>query len=96
MSSTYQGWSNYETWAMALWLDNEATLYHEVQRLAHNKHHRLSRTEAADELALAIKDIIDAATPDLGATVFADLLSASLEAIDWIEIAKSILEEVKP
>lgn len=27
---SYQGWTNYETWAVSLWLDNDKGLYHEV------------------------------------------------------------------
>lgn len=30
----YNGWSNYETWAMALWIDNEQGSYSYVRELA--------------------------------------------------------------
>mgnify|MGYP001202064338 CR=1 FL=1 len=28
MSQSYNGWTNYETWNVALWLQNEEHLYH--------------------------------------------------------------------
>ena len=32
----YNGWSNYETWQCALWLDNDRDLYHAF-RLCHDE-----------------------------------------------------------
>jgi len=30
----YNGWTNYETWAVALWIDNDEDSYRERQELA--------------------------------------------------------------
>ena len=32
----YNGWSNYETWQCALWLDNDRDLYH-AAKFCHNE-----------------------------------------------------------
>jgi len=45
MASGYQGWANYETWAVALWCDNDEGLYHERIRLAED----FKAPEDADE-----------------------------------------------
>jgi hypothetical protein len=29
----YNGWTNYETWNVALWVDNDESVYHEKLRL---------------------------------------------------------------
>jgi hypothetical protein len=71
----YNGWTNYETWNVALWLDNEQGTYSLVR-------------EWADEIR------VDDMAPDLGASMFADLLGAALSAVDWAEIAENILSEV--
>lgn len=33
--TTYEGWANYETWNVALWLTNDDPLYRELVRYAH-------------------------------------------------------------
>src|SRR5258707_130809 len=85
--TTYNGWKNYPTWCVNLWLDNEEPLYLERRERA-----RAVRREATDDdmvergiwtvaeaeryrLAEALKDwVSDELAPDLGASFGADLL----------------------
>ena len=39
---TYQGWSNYETWNVALWLGNDEGLYHMAREWAEHGYKSLS------------------------------------------------------
>ena len=32
--TTYNGWANYETWNVALYMDNDYSLYQEARRIA--------------------------------------------------------------
>ena len=84
--TTYNGWTNYETWNVALWIDNEQGTYWEARDMA-----RQSRTAGA--LAQSLKDWITDMAPDLGASMFADLLGAALSEVDWYEIAGHYFEE---
>ena len=82
----YNGWSNYETWNVALWLDNEQGSYDEARDMA-----RRARSE--HDLAGQLKDWVHEMAPDLGASMFADLLGAALSEVDWYEIAEHYYEE---
>jgi hypothetical protein len=83
---SYNGWTNYETWNVALWIDNEQGSYDEARDMA-----RRARSES--ELADKLKGWVEDMTPDLGASMFADLLGAALSSVDWYEIAEHYYEE---
>jgi len=84
---SYNGWSNYETWNVSLWIDNEPSTYEEARDMA-----RQARSEG--DLARALKDWVQDMAPDLGASMFSDLLSAALGEVDWYEIASHYYEEM--
>lgn len=75
--NTYNGWTNYCTWAAALWLDNEETTYKYFRGLAAE-----IKEEEADENA-----------PELSASMYSDLLGFAMQEINYYEIASNILEE---
>ncbi len=101
----YNGWTNYETWAVSLWIDNDqATYLHWREETA--RHVRESdddemvgkgiwtaREAARYKLAQQLRDEVTDAAPDLEASVYSDLLQAALDDVDWIEIAESRLDD---
>jgi hypothetical protein len=88
-TETYNGWKNYPTWAVNLWLSNDEGLYAgTLARVEASKGE--GRHEVADTLkAWVTLDL----TPDLGATFAADLLGYALDCVDWYEIAEAWLED---
>ena len=85
----YNGWSNYETWNVKLWLDNDEGIYNEVLSWAKE----VKGTKDPEvKLADRIKDYIEENAPELGSSCYADLLNASLGEVNYYEIAESILE----
>ncbi len=96
----YNGWTNYETWNVKLWLDNDEGSYRywgataqEVYDEAEADDSFTKAERAALDLADRLKDEINEAAPDLGASCFADLLGAALSEVDWMEIANALIED---
>ncbi|MBL8812269.1 MAG: hypothetical protein JNM43_19040 [Planctomycetaceae bacterium] len=102
----FNGWANYETWATALWLDNERSGYEQCRREAAecwklaesplaSVGFECSQLEAAQILlAGRLADSIDHHNPIEAPCLFADLLNAALGEVNWLEIAQHYLAEL--
>jgi len=86
---SYQGWKNYESWAVALWLDNEQSLQRQAQRIV-NRETNIYR--AVDALKTFVTEDI---LPDLGASLAQELLNAAISEVDWEEVAKHFQDEAE-
>jgi len=84
----YNGWKNYETWDVVLWIDNDQGLQEEVLDLGR---------EVAEDAPFAdnIKEIIEAMAPELEASMFSDLLNSALSEVDWYELAIAYHAQIK-
>ena len=92
----YNGWKNYETWCVSLWIDNEEASYRHYRLQAREIQRAHEPEDQARELAGLLKAETEEAASNLGGvpgTVFADLIQSSLDNVDWEEIAQSILDE---
>lgn len=102
----YNGWFNYETWAVSLWLDNERGshdhLLEEAKRCleeCERPNTRSYSTQTREEAAtIMMADILKAeheeSMPELEG-VFADLLNAAMSEVNWYEIAEHAIEDAK-
>ena len=103
----YNGWYNYETWNLKLWLDNDQDTYNMVQDKAKSlikKHEGVFIEDAATELekfnkaefALAdwLKEYTLKNTPELKASFYSDVLNASIREVNFHEIAKHICDDI--
>jgi hypothetical protein len=102
VSGEYNGWKNYETWVVKLWIDNDgyAGGYETIVEVAEEvaRKHADDRPAAVRELAKHIEEAIDSDIDHSDAKaltegLFADLLGRSLGNVDWEEIAANYLEE---
>lgn len=97
---TYNGWSNYETWVVNLWLSNEEGSYRYwtdrtrelIAECADEADDRSALTRLARELKESVHE--ECATPK--ANLAADLMNAALGEVDWCEIARSRIDDETP
>lgn len=94
----YNGWINYETWCVHLWLTNEQESYERLVamgRQARADAKGIGRESTAlHNLAGEIQAWVNDLLPDLGASLAEDLLNAAVGEVDWHEIAANIMSEV--
>jgi hypothetical protein len=95
----YNGWTNYETWNVALWLDNDGANFWEerAQECYNDAQATVNFTreeEATFALSKEIKSEIEENTPTVTG-MYADLLNASISAVNWHEIAEHYVDEVE-
>jgi len=105
MTDTYNGWTNYETWNYKLWLDNDSGGYDYCQELATDIIKESWRTDymSARDNAICIlgnvlkeqcEEYLEEWMPDQ-ASCFADLLNGAVSAINWHEIATSLIDDIE-
>ncbi len=81
-NTTYNGWSNRETWVVNLWLTNEECYYHVLCSIIKNFD---SVSEQVEELEQYVRWIIDSDDTSM----VSDLLSTSLGRVDWYGIIEA-------
>lgn len=100
MAETYNGWRNYETWNLALWIDNEQGSYEywrerarDVYQDAEASKSFTRREQAALDLAHELENEIKENTPTVS-DFYADVLTAAIAEVDWREITEHWIEDV--
>lgn len=99
--TTYNGWTNYETWAVNLWLDNDQgsqeywrEIAEEIYRDSAPRNSLTRRDVATYDLADRLKSEVADNAPDLGASLYSDLLGAALSEANYDEIARHMIDDV--
>ena len=101
--TTYNGYTNYETWNVKLWIDNEQGSSEYWQEQAQDiwnhaeagQYDWETREEVfTRELADRLKDEHEENAPTSEASVYTDLLGAALSEVNWREIAETYLYDL--
>ena len=99
----YQGWSNYETWLVSLWLDNEQCSHEHWRHRAvelgeeaathRNVREGIWTVSEAQRFSLAdeLKEEISDGSPLEEPSMYCDLLAAALDEVNWSEIAGELI-----
>jgi hypothetical protein len=102
---TYNGWTNYETWVVNLWMDNDEPSYRHHKGMAQEAYDAaeqdkyFTREERATlDLSDMLKEEYEEAMYDLledhTASVWSNLLGAALSEVNWHEIAEHLIDDV--
>jgi hypothetical protein len=104
-TETYNGWANYPTWNVALWMDNEQGSYAYARELADVairantvlmadvETEALVRERAVYDLAEALQGWHEESVPELEGFA-ADLHGWAMRQVDWREIAGHLVDEL--
>lgn len=80
-TETYNGWTNYESWVVALWIDNEESAHINAREIASEHESDMAAGEAIERwLDSQLEDRI----PESG--LLADLITHAMARVDWREI----------
>lgn len=85
--NSYNGWTNYETWCVHLWLTNDETLYHLAGALVSRER---DDQDAATMLKAEVDQIVVSDQEGLLPGLVRDLLTAALDRVDWIAIVMAL------
>jgi len=83
----YNGWTNYETWVVSLWMDNEQSTYDFFREQARH-------WTDVDRFADCLKEYHEELLPKLKGFA-ADLMNAAMSEVNWFEIASHLKADIK-
>jgi len=90
MCKEYNGWTNYPTWCVALWIDNDQGLYHMARETVNQA------TDYDIRKDLYLKDLVEElvygvdGVPINGMT--SDLMGWALSMVEWRDVVNHLLD----
>lgn len=83
-STTYNGWSNRETWLASLWLSNDPVNYSLLTEAMELDASDFVKAEwLQTHLSVVMYDL------EIGASLWSDLLSTALSRVNWQEVIEN-------
>lgn len=92
----YNGWTNYETWNVNLWIDNDQGSHEFWSERAVElcEDSDWDKDDGSCRLADELKEHFQENMPEVSGT-YADLLQSALDSVDWREIAEHFCADVE-
>jgi len=86
MNEQYNGWTNYPTWNVHLWLSNEEGLYYQSREI-------VLEAENERDACEALREFVEQISIPMGASMTVDIYSWALSVVNWREIVTELREE---
>jgi len=92
VADAYNGWANYETWLVHLWLTNEQATLEAALEFVREYPHFGGEADgnAAQALKEFVEDVLLEDRPYNG--LMADLVNAALGSVLWIQCVRALLD----
>ena len=88
-NTTYNGWKNYATWNVALWLDNDESMYrYYTEAVKRQRAHPMRNRITAQFAKRLVQDLMPEGTPDMN-----PIPNRAYRAVDFVAIAVMMAEE---
>lgn len=89
----YRGFSNYETWCVYQWIVTHRATYTYWAELTRALQIDFPADPAESQRLLAeqLERELESDQPELGSSLYAEMLQAALEAVNWTEVAAHLL-----
>ncbi len=108
MNAGYNGWTNYETWCVNLWMDNSEASQNYWAEAAKEIYEQSEADETFTQAEVAIFALADRIKDEHEeeitslyeqgsiaiASVWGDLMTNALKEVSWREIAKTSIDEL--
>ena len=91
MSTECNGWKNYETWIVNLWIDNDQAFANYWRDRAEEVR---DVSDLADEMQEFYTEQAEQVIPSQG--MFNDLFNSALREVSWYDIAENYISELEP
>ena len=94
------GWANWETWVVNLWMNNDQDLYEYYGKVARNVMFDATekipkdKTSAQYKLSRTLEKQFGEWMPEIEG-LYLDLLSGAMSEVNWHQIAKHLIERVE-
>lgn len=102
MCNSYNGYDNYPTWCVSLWIDNDEGLYNDIQNMAIETYNDATpetfstqKQVATYKLESQLKDFMTEFNPvENESSMFSDLMGWVLDSVNWYELAENWIDNV--
>lgn len=92
--NTYNGWTNYETWNVALWYSNTQAYEYLITRKAKDFKDIYNEDESIRRLAQWIECLVDDEKPRMSNSLYSDILNTALNEVNYKEIATYYVDQL--
>ena len=92
----YNGWTNYETWCLNSWIDNDREWYRAVNDKAIELvNGGYTKDQEIEMLRSFIIDLVQDEEPKIEVNFYSDVLNASIREVNFWEISTNIINEAR-